>query len=37
VPINFTVGQVVELGKQPVQFSLSASYWAESPQYGTDG
>lgn len=37
VPINLVVGQVVQLGKQPVQFSLGARYWAESPQNGPDG
>ncbi len=37
VPINAVVGQVVKLGKTPVQFSVGARYWAESPDYGPDG
>lgn len=31
-PLNFTVNQLVNLGSQPVQFSLSARYDAEKPQ-----
>jgi len=37
VPINFAVAQVVKLGKQPVQFSLGARYWLESPDGGPEG
>ncbi|SFC98694.1 hypothetical protein [Tropicimonas isoalkanivorans] len=37
VPINFVVGQVVEFGKQPVQFALGARYWADAPETGPDG
>ncbi|MDU9004399.1 transporter [Sedimentitalea todarodis] len=37
VPINIAVAQVVKIGKQPVQFSLGARYWAKSPQDGPDG
>ncbi|MEV8466887.1 transporter [Fluviibacterium sp. DFM31] len=37
VPVNALIGQVVELGAQPVQFSLGARYWAESPDNGPDG
>jgi hypothetical protein len=36
VPINALVGQIVKVGKLPVQFSLGARYWAESPDYGAD-
>jgi hypothetical protein len=34
VPINLTFGQVVKLGKQPVQFSIGPRYYAESPDGG---
>jgi hypothetical protein len=37
VPINFMVGQVVKLGKQPVQFQVGARYWADTPDYGPEG
>lgn len=37
VPINLSVAQVVKLGKQPVQLSLGARYWAESPKDGPEG
>ena len=37
VPINSTVGQIVKIGKQPVQFSLGARYWADAPEFGPDG
>jgi hypothetical protein len=37
VPINATVGQVVKLGHQPVQFSVGARYWAEAPEAGPEG
>lgn len=37
VPINAMVGQVVKVGKLPVQFTLGARYWAEAPQDGPDG
>jgi hypothetical protein len=37
VPINFVVGQVVKIGRQPVQFGLGARYWADAPDGGPDG
>jgi hypothetical protein len=37
VPINATVGQVVKIHKLPVQFTLGARYWADSPEFGPDG
>ncbi len=37
VPINATVGQVVKIGQQRVQFSVGARYWAEAPDTGPDG
>lgn len=36
VPINVTVGQLLKLGKQPVQFQLGARYYPEKPQGGAD-
>lgn len=36
VPINISVAQVVKIGKQPVQFSLGARYWATSPEGGPE-
>jgi len=37
VPINAVVGQVVRIGKRPVQFALGARYWADAPEAGPDG
>lgn len=37
VPINAQVGQVVKIGKQPVQFQLGARYYADSAEFGPDG
>ncbi len=37
VPINALVGQVVKVGKLPVQFSVGARYWADGPDAGPDG
>lgn len=37
VPINFGAKQLVPIGGQPVQFGLSARYWAEAPENGPDG
>lgn len=36
VPVNLTVGQIVKLGKLPVQFTGGARYWADSPEGGAD-
>ena len=37
VPINATVGQIVKIHRLPVQFTLGARYWAQSPEDGPDG
>ena len=37
VPINATVGQIVKIHRLPVQFTLGARSWAESPEEGPDG
>lgn len=37
IPINIGVAQVVRFGAQPVQLSLGARYWAESPAGGPQG
>jgi len=36
VPLNATVSQLVKIGKQPVQFSLGARYYAETPANGPE-
>lgn len=36
VPINMFVGQVVKLGKLPVQINGGVRYWAESPANGPE-
>lgn len=36
VPLNASVSQLLKLGKQPVQFSLGAKYYAEKPAGGPD-
>jgi hypothetical protein len=37
VPINFTVGQIIKIGRQPVQITGGVRYWADSPEGGPDG
>ncbi|QIG48693.1 transporter [Nordella sp. HKS 07] len=37
VPVNFTVGKLVQIDKQPVSFTVGVRYWAESPDGGPDG
>jgi hypothetical protein len=37
VPINAMVGQVVKIGRRPVQFSVGARYWADAPEGGPEG
>lgn len=37
VPINAVLGQVVHVGKRPVQLSVGARYWAEAPDTGPEG
>ena len=34
--MNFMVTQLLKVGKQPVQFSLGAKYYAEGPKGGPD-
>ena len=36
VPINFTVGQLVQIGGRPVQLTGGIRYWADSPEAGPD-
>ena len=36
VPLNLSVSQLLKIGKQPVQFSLGARYYAEKPANGPD-
>jgi hypothetical protein len=36
VPINLTVGQIVKLGRQPVQLTGGVRYWADSPEGGAE-
>jgi hypothetical protein len=36
VPLNVSVSQLLKVGKQPIQFSLGAKYYAEGPQGGPD-
>lgn len=37
VPVIFTVAQMLKIGKLPVQISLGAKYWADSPENGPEG
>lgn len=37
VPVNFTVGKLVQIDRQPVSFTVGVRYWAESPDSGPDG
>ncbi|MBB4122434.1 hypothetical protein GGR30_002366 [Martelella radicis] len=37
VPVNATVGKLVVLGDQPVNFQVGLRYWAESPAGGPGG
>lgn len=37
VPINLTVGQIAKIGRLPVQFTVGARYWADSPENGPEG
>ena len=36
VPINAQASQLLKLGSQPVQFTLGARYYAETPEGGPD-
>ena len=37
VPVNFTVAQLIKVGKQPLQLTGGLRYWAESPDNGPSG
>jgi hypothetical protein len=37
VPVNVLVGQILKLGRLPVQFSAGARYWFDSPPGGPEG
>lgn len=36
VPLNVSVSQLLKVGKQPIQFSLGAKYYAEKPANGPE-
>ena len=36
VPINFTVNQLLKVGKQPLQIGAGVRYWADSPDNGPE-
>jgi hypothetical protein len=36
VPLNFMIGQIIKIGKLPVQFTLGGRYYAEKPTNGPD-
>jgi len=36
VPVNVSVSQLLKLGKQPIQLSLGAKYYADGPSGGPD-
>lgn len=37
MPVNAFVSQLVNLGKQPVQFSAGVRYWVDTPRGGPEG
>ena len=37
VPVNFSVSQLMRIGKLPVQLQGGLGYWADSPQNGAEG
>jgi hypothetical protein len=37
IPINFLVGQMIKVGKLPVQLQGGLGYWTESPPNGPEG
>ena len=37
VPINFSVGQLVQISGKPVQLTGGVRYWADGPEAGPDG
>jgi hypothetical protein len=36
VPLNFTIQQLLKIGKQPVAFQLGYRYYADKPNSGPD-
>ncbi len=36
VPLNLTIGQIIKIGKLPVQFTIGGRYYAEKPTGGPD-
>jgi hypothetical protein len=36
VPINFSIGQMIKIGKLPISLELGYRYYAEKPDYGPD-
>lgn len=36
VPVNFTVSQLLKVGKMPIQVGAGARYWADSPENGPE-
>ena len=36
VPINFTVSQLLKIGKQPISIGVGVRYWADSPDNGPE-
>jgi hypothetical protein len=37
VPVNLSVSQLLKIGTMPIQISVGARYWAQSPEYGPEG
>jgi hypothetical protein len=37
VPVICTLAQMIKIGKLPMQISLAAKYWADSPENGPEG
>ncbi|MFH0729062.1 MAG: transporter [Pseudomonadota bacterium] len=37
VPVNFSISQLLKIGKLPIQISAGVRYWAESPANGPEG
>ena len=37
MPINFTVAQMLRIGKLPVQIALAARCWVDTPETGPEG
>jgi hypothetical protein len=37
VPVNFSVQQLIKIGKMPLQIAAGVRYWADSPDNGAEG